>query len=341
MQKVIQKRIGYSLILFLLEIVACGVLFFTMDSDYLSAYIKEIFLGTLLVIIFLNLMLLLYNLIKISNSKLKTDFSSLDVFGNDIQKAYDFGKLGLLIVDDNNNIVWTNTYFNAIQTKLIDHNLFDWQPTLKNLLDTKIDEMKIEINNKNYLVKLLPQAKMYIFKDVTTNEDLLRYSIDHAPAVGIIAIDNYQELANILDDVTINDALASMQKVIIEYAKKFNLLLKKYRNDSYLFICTRKDYLNLINDKLSLLQAVRSVTNESDNEFTLSIGMASGTDNYSRLFEMASTSLDVSLSRGGNQAVVFTYGENLRFIGGQTESKEKKNSVQSRVMSKFSYCFNC
>ena len=333
MQKVIQRRIGYSLILFLLEIVACGVLFFTMDSDYLSAYIKEIFLGTLLVIIFLNLMLLLYNLIKISNSKLKTDFSSLDVFGNDIQKAYDFGKLGLLIVDDNNNIVWTNTYFNAIQTKLIDHNLFDWQPTLKNLLDTKIDEMKIEINNKNYLVKLLPQAKMYIFKDVTTNEDLLRYSIDHAPAVGIIAIDNYQELANILDDVTINDALASMQKVIIEYAKKFNLLLKKYRNDSYLFICTRKDYLNLINDKLSLLQAVRSVTNESDNEFTLSIGMASGTDNYSRLFEMASTSLDVSLSRGGNQAVVFTYGENLRFIGGQTESKEKKNSVQSRVMS--------
>ena len=145
MQKVIQKIIGYSLILFLLEIVACGVLFFTMDSDYLSAYIKEIFLGTLLVIIFLNLMLLLYNLIKISNSKLKTDFSSLDVFGNDIQKAYDFGKLGLLIVDDNNNIVWTNTYFNAIQTKLIDHNLFDWQPTLKNLLDTKIDEMKIEI----------------------------------------------------------------------------------------------------------------------------------------------------------------------------------------------------
>ena len=104
MQKVIQKRIGYSLILFLLEIVACGVLFFTMDSDYLSAYIKEIFLGTLLVIIFLNLMLLLYNLIKISNSKLKTDFSSLDVFGNDIQKAYDFGKLGLLIVDDYNNI---------------------------------------------------------------------------------------------------------------------------------------------------------------------------------------------------------------------------------------------
>ena len=80
---------------------------------------------------------------------------------------------------------------------------------------------------------------MYIFKDVTTNEDLLRYSIDHAPAVGIIAIDNYQELANILDDVTINDALASMQKVIIEYAKKFNLLLNIVMIHIYLFVQKR------------------------------------------------------------------------------------------------------
>ena len=41
----------------------------------------------------------------------------------------------------------------------------------------------------------------------------------------------------------------------------------------------------------------------------------------------------MALSRGGNQAVISSYGENLKFIGGVTEAKEKKNSVQSRVMS--------
>lgn len=333
MQKLIHRRLIYLSLLFLIEIIACGTLFFIMDSENLEEYIKEIMLITTLVIVLLNLVLLMYSLVKISNTRLKTDVSSLDVFGHDVQSAYDFGRIGLLITDDDNNIVWVNTYFNSIQSKLIDRNLFDWQPALKNLLDTKIDEMKLEINNKHYVVKHLSQAKMFIFKDNTSVEELVRYSSEHAPAVGIIAIDNYQELANVLDDMTVNDALASMQKVIIEYAKKFNLLLKKYKNDAYLFICTKKDYDNLTNDKMSILQSVRAATNESDNEFTLSIGMACGVDNYNRLFEMASKSLDIALSRGGNQAVIFGYGENLRFIGGQTDSKEKKNSVQSRVMS--------
>lgn len=333
MQKLIHHRLIYTVLLFLLEIIAAGTLFFLMDSDYLSEYIKEIMICTIFVIILLNLIMLMYSFIKISRARIKTDVNSLEVFGCDVEAAYDFGKLGLLIVDNDNNIIWTNSYFKKIQTKLIDRNLFEWQPNLKSLTEANTDEMKVVVNNKEYAVKLLAEAKMYIFKDISANEALTLYSVEHAPAIGIIAIDNFQELANILDDITVNDSLASMQKIIIEYAKKNNLLLKKYRNDSYLFICTKKDYTNLVNDKVSILQYVRNATKDNDNEFTLSIGMACGIDNYSRLFEMASTALDVALSRGGNQAVISTYGENLRFIGGQTESKEKKNSVQSRVMS--------
>lgn len=333
MQKLIHKEFIAIIILFLLETIACGVLFFLVDGNYITEYIVDILIGSLFVVILLDLMIMMFSLNRISNAKFKTDISSLKVVGHDLQAAYDFGKIGLIITDENNDVVWTNTFFSDIQSKLIDRNIFEWEPHLKELNDTSLDEMKIEINNRNYAVKYLSKARLYIFRDITTNEELIRYSVDHAPAVGIIVIDNYQDMVNILDDISVNDNLAAIQKVIVEYAKKFNLLLKKYKSDSYLFICTRADYRRLIDDRFSILQEVRNESNDNGNELTLSVGLSSGIDNYSRLFEMASTALDVALSRGGNQAVISAYGENLRFIGGQTEAKEKKNSVQSRVMS--------
>lgn len=333
MQKLLHNILITIVIIFLFETALCGCLFFLMDSSYLSNYIKDLLVGAIFLIIILNLLIIIIAFKKISNAKYKTDISSLDVIGYDIQKAYDFGKIGIIIVDDNNCVIWTNTFFNYIQSKLIDCNIFEWEPKLKALHDTKIDEVKLEINNIHYAIKYLPQTKMYIFKDISTSENLIKYSEEHMPAVGIITIDNYQDLANLLDDLSINDNLATIQKIILDYSKKFNLLLKKYKNDAYFFICTKKDYDAIIADKFSILQNVRNIMSDNDNDFTLSIGISSGTDNYLRLFELASKALDVALSRGGNQAVVSTFEENLKFIGGQTEAKEKKNSVQSRVMS--------
>ena len=333
MQKLLQRVLITIVIIFFIETIICGCLFFLMDSSYLTSYIKDILVGTIFFMIVLNLLIVIIGFRKISNAKIKTDINSLDVLGYDIQKAYDFGKIGIVIVNEDNNVIWTNTFFNYIQSKLIDYNIFEWEPKLKLLHDARIDEMKLEIDNIYYAVKYLPQTKMYIFKDITTSENLLKYSEEHLPAVGIIAIDNYQDLANLLDDLSINDNLAAIQKIILDYSKKYNLLLKKYKNDAYFFICTKKDYDAIIADKFSILQTVRNELNDNENDFTLSIGISSGTDNYLRLFELASKALDVALSRGGNQAVVSAFEENLKFIGGQTEAKEKKNSVQSRVMS--------
>jgi hypothetical protein len=62
-----------------------------------------------------------------------------------------------------------------------------------------------------------------------------------------------------------------------------------------------------------------------------------GHDDYLKLNDMAASSLDVCLSRGGDQVVVSPYGEKLIFIGGKSEAKTKRSRVKIRVLSKSLY----
>ena len=93
----------------------------------------------------------------------------------------------------------------------------------------------------------------------------------------------------------------------------------------------------MIEDNFSILDEIRNVSKEEDFELTLSIGVALGHDDYLKLNDMAASSLDVCLSRGGDQVVVSPYGEKLIFIGGKTEAKTKKSRVKVRVLSKSLY----
>ena len=213
----------------------------------------------------------------------------------------------------------------------MDRSIFAWQEDLRELQEGKLHEKKIKISSRVYLVRYLKEAHLYIFKDITDVEDLNQASFDQSPVIGIVSIDNYQDMANIFDETSMNDSIASIQKSLLDYAKTYNLLLKKFKTDSYLFICENINFQQLVADKFSILKTVRDISRDKDAELTISIGIALGIKEYSRLYEFASSALDVALSRGGNQCVVSNYGENLKFYGGQTEAKVRKNAVKSRV----------
>jgi len=219
MQKLIHRYFAIIIILFFLETIAAGALFFLMDNEFLKDYIQEIIVGVMFLVILINLVVMIVILNKISKTRHKTDIASLNVIGKDIQKAYDFGKIGLVITNDKDEIVWTNSFFGDIQGRMIDKNIFEWEPKLKEILSSSIKEIKIEFNNRHYQVKYLKEAHLYIFKDITSLELATKYNFENAPAVGLITIDNFQDMMSILDDISINDSLASVQKAIVDYAK--------------------------------------------------------------------------------------------------------------------------
>ncbi len=338
MQDYLKKKAFYALLLSLIEIISITIIFILKHTNVVK---PDMLMDYLIIItgtcIFVNLFFILIVFSLISKAKTRTDVNAIDIVGSDIQEIYKFGMLGIIIVDEKNKIIWTNDWFPNSQSLLIDKELFKLMPDLIQLTyeqeeNKKKERVVITINNRQYEASYKKTANMFILKDVSSLESITAYNINHSPVLGIISIDNYADIAAVLDDIALNDMLSSAQKQIVEYAKENDVCLRKFRADSFMAICTHESFEKMIKDRFSIIQKVREQTNNG-YELTLSIGFAEGFDDYNKLSEMASASLNLALSRGGDQAVVFPYGKNYVFFGGKSEAKSKRNQSRIRVLS--------
>ncbi len=340
MQDYLKKKAIQFCVLFLIQLIGYAVLFVFVQLNYFEEYLTDIMIALSTIFFILDLIFVMWFLFHISKARAKSDVKAIDIVGKDIHEIYTFGKLGIVITDENHKIFWTNEWFPRSSSLLIDKDIFVWQPDLIELMNQSKNEdsshkepKKIKINSQIYEVEFIQNARIFLFKDITDIESISKFSNDHSPAVGIIAIDNYSDIAALLDDVTINDMLASVHKIVANYAKKYNLLVRKFRTDSYIVLCTRASYERMYEDKFSVVQKVHDEVESGDNDLTISIGFSVGFDDYVKLSDMASAALDVALSRGGDQTVISPYGGNFIFFGGKSEAKSKRSRVRSRVLS--------
>ena len=266
-----------------------------------------------------------------SKIRQKTDLRAADLIGSDIEEAYNFGMLGLAVVDENNIVLWTNTLFKERAIEILDENILEWQPQLKELVDGNNKTIcKISFNNRNYDVKLLKEAGLYIFKDTTDYVTISDYSKRQAVVVGQIIIDNFSDVSGTGEET--NDVLSKVRTAIYEYTRDYSALLRKISNDAYLIICNFESLERMIKNKFSLLDKVHEIGEKESTPPTLSIGIAYDYPDVVKLNDMSVSALEIATSRGGDQVVVSQYGQDLQFFGGKSEAQENHNKVRVRVM---------
>ena len=261
----------------------------------------------------------------------KTDLRAADLIGSDIEEAYNFGMLGLAVVDENNVVLWTNTLFKERAIEILDENILEWKPELKDLVEgSSKTTIKIQVNDRNYEVKLLKEAGLYIFKDITDFETISNYSKRQAIVIGQIIIDNFSDVSGNAEET--NDTLSKVRTAIYDYARDYSALLRKISNDAYLIICNFESLEKMIADKFSLLDKIHEIGEKEATPPTLSIGIAYDYPDVVKLNDMSVSALEIATSRGGDQVVVSQYGQDLTFFGGKSEAQENHNKVRVRVM---------
>ncbi len=284
---------------------------------------------------FINLLFVWVISISVASLRHKTDLHAAEVIGSDVQEAYNFAMIGLAVTDKNDNVLWTNDLFKTRHIDIIDSNILEWQPdlaVLKDINNTSGDkECKIIFNSRTYDVKLLIEAGLWIFKDVTDFEESYKYSKDQAPVVGLLMIDNYDDVVRGDDDF--NDTATKVKNVIFAYAKEYGVLLIKIKSDSYSMLCNYKNYMRMHDDNFSIIDKVREVSSGTEMPLTLSIGMAREFPDVIKLNALAKEAVDIAMSRGGDQVCVAVHGSEMEFYGGKTEAQEKRNRVKDRVLA--------
>ena len=328
------KIISFIIIAFELVAIAVFSIFYFNDLFDLQSEVNAIWvILSSFILVFVDCIFIWLFTIRVGSLRSKTDLKAAQIIGSDVQEAYNFAMIGLAVTDSSDTVLWTNDLFRQRHIDIIDKNILNWQPTLSSIRDDSSNEQvaKIVVNNRNYDVKFLQEAGLWIFKDTTEYENIYLYSKEQAPVVGLISIDNYEDVTRGEDDF--NDVITRLKNAIFNYSKEFGVLLRKHRDDTYLLLGNFDSFCKMKDDNFSILDKAREISKDEEIPLTLSVGIAHDFPDVIKLNEMASNALDIAMSRGGDQVVISAYGSEMEFIGGKTDSTEKRNRVKTRVLA--------
>ena len=171
------------------------------------------------------------------------------------------------------------------------------------------------------------------FIDVTEREHLKSVYDSTRLIVSVLVIDNYEEMMKAGGEAAKSSVLAAIDERLNDWVKDSGGLLRKYDRDRYLFVCDQQCFDKLIEGKFSVLDTIHQVVSEDGVAASLSIGAGKDCDSYDEAYSWAIKSIEMALSRGGDQAVVKD-SLDFQFYGGRAKSTAKRTKVKSRVMAK-------
>lgn len=170
------------------------------------------------------------------------------------------------------------------------------------------------------------------FADMTEMFNVRDEFLRTRPIVSLLLIDNYDELTSNLTDAAVSKLDAQIYEAISKWTADLHAICRKTERNRYLLIFESKDLGKLQEEKFSILESIRSVTNPAGVAATISLGIGKDGASFEENYSFATLSVEMSLSRGGDQAVIKDRF-NFTFFGGKTKETERHTRVKSRVVA--------
>ena len=244
--------------------------------------------------------------------------------------------IGIIVIDENKNIEWANNfiYKNIKVEEIKGLNILELMPEISELfeLETPVDN-QFEIFGKFYKVNYQKDSGYIYFFDITESKVVMQRFRDTRPIILNLSLDNYEDVYDSLEDEVASRLDATVVVTLTDWAKKNSIYLKRIDDDRFIGLLNVKDLKKIEKEKFQILDTIRNLKEEFDAPITLSIGVGMGTDFLPELGELAKSSLDLALGRGGDQVAMKDVDGTIRFYGGKTNPQEKRTRIKARVVS--------
>lgn len=166
--------------------------------------------------------------------------------------------------------------------------------------------------------------------DITELNAYIRECEGRRLVAGLVYIDNYEEVMESVEEVRQSLLVALIDRKLNQYMANYDAIVKKLEKDKYFFVVKRSHFRDMEADKFSVLEDVKTVSVGNTLPVTLSMGIGISTESYTQSYNFARVSIDLSLARGGDQAVV-KKGADITYYGGKREQTSKNTRVKARV----------
>ena len=258
----------------------------------------------------------------------------------------------LVILETNGNIVWKSSKFvtefaDIDMDNYIDDLIIDIKDEIEKSDNKKRKSVirQIQIGKKTYTVqgefakskkyerKKSPEYMMILyFIDETEKVKLKQENEDKKICVGIIMIDNYEEVTQRVDAEQKTQLMAKVESTIYDWVNETNGILVKTDRDTYVYVFEQKNLEKIKEEKFAILDSIKNLVRKDKIQLTLSIAISNEGDTERDVYKSASAAMDVILGRGGDQAVIRQNGKYL-FFGGKVEEVEKRTKVKARIVA--------
>ena len=255
----------------------------------------------------------------------------------------------IIILETDGNVIWRSSKFNKEFANVginsyIDDIAKEIKMDIENQDTTQIDK-QINIEDKIYHVignfvkikqKNAKKTSKYMiilyFVDITEKQEILKKYEESKACVGIVMVDNYEEVIQRVQTEEIPQIMAKIEKELYDWANDVQGIMIKKERDTFVFVFEQKFIDKMKEEKFAILDKIKEIRNEENLQITLSIAISNeGNTNYEK-YQSATNAMDIALGRGGDQAVIKTEGKYI-FFGGRAQELEKRTKVKARVVA--------
>ncbi len=166
--------------------------------------------------------------------------------------------------------------------------------------------------------------------DVTEYDDIKIEFENSRPVIAIVLLDNYDELIKNVPDRMKSDLRGMVEDKIGQWMEGKDALMRRFDRDRYVIIFEHRHLKGFIDEKFRLIEMAHDVVSPSGIHATVSIGIGVEGSSFEEDYNFANMSVDMALSRGGDQAVVKNR-HSFEFYGGRGTEIETRTKVKSRV----------
>lgn len=248
--------------------------------------------------------------------------------------------LGIMLYDKDRQIQWINPYLQMYlhDKDIIGSSISSVDKELAKYIDDAIKSNSkqnkiIKWGDRKFEMVVQDDLDVVYLLDITRYANIEEKYKQERLAIGLIFIDNYDELSQAMGDQNLTNMSSYVQTTLSKYAGQFNSYLKRIDEDHFILLTHMHDLAKMEDNKFSILDKVRTESSRKNMPLTLSIGIAFGSESLNEIADQAQSNLDLALGRGGDQVVVKQSGHEARFYGGKSNPMEKRTRVRARMVS--------